>query len=142
MLPLLVGGADDSLTANALPSRLEAEFHDQLPKVSAPWTPLAKGGGGVAGREREGAWDAVWSENDDKDSRIRWSSGIARLGDDGHAVDGVLDAENGDCPACHPCSRMSAEVCRLARLFGGSSTFDKGCGPGGGGGGALRRGED
>lgn len=73
---------------------------------------------------------------------MRWSSGPARLGDGGQADDAALEAENGEGPAGHPCSRMSAEVCRLGRLLGGSSTFDRGCGPGGGGGGALRRGED
>jgi hypothetical protein len=34
---------------------------------------------------------------------------------------------------------MSAEVCRRARLPGGSSTFARGWGPGGGGGGGWTR---
>lgn len=56
MLPLLVGGAEESLSAIARPSRFEAEFQDQLPKVSAPLLPpLANGGGGVVGRECDGA---------------------------------------------------------------------------------------
>jgi len=40
---------------------------------------------------------------------------------------------------CQPCARMSAEVCRRAKLLGGSSTFAKGWGPGGGGGGCWER---
>lgn len=53
MLPLLVGGADESFTPSL--SRV-AEPQDQFPKVSPPPLPLlpgcAKGGpGGVVGRE-------------------------------------------------------------------------------------------
>jgi hypothetical protein len=63
MLPLLVGGAEWSLTMRFLLSPRFAEFHDQLPNVSIPGggPPFVKcGGGGVAGRE----WgcDADWSE--------------------------------------------------------------------------------
>lgn len=72
---------------------------------------------------------------------MRWSSGTARLGEEGHPEVGVFDAENGDGPAGQPWSRISADVWRLA-ILGGISTFDKGCGPGGGGAGAFRRGED
>ena len=50
MLPRLVGGPDPSLIARFLLSRL-AEFQDQLPKLSL--APLAKGGGGVVGLDRE-----------------------------------------------------------------------------------------
>lgn len=59
MLPLLVGGADVSLTDRFLLSPRFAEFHDQLPKVSLP---LTKGGGGVAGRDCELCCDAACSE--------------------------------------------------------------------------------
>ena len=53
MLPLLVGGAEQSRTARFLFSPLFAEFQDQLPKLSTGGRlPLAKwGGGGVVGRE-------------------------------------------------------------------------------------------
>jgi hypothetical protein len=54
MLPLLVGGADDSFNAPiVLLSRFDAAPHDQLPKVSdPPLAPFEKGAwGGVAGRE-------------------------------------------------------------------------------------------
>lgn len=55
MLPRLVGGADDSLTARFLLSRFTAEFHDQLPNASPlPVPPLENGGGGgVAGRDSD-----------------------------------------------------------------------------------------
>lgn len=61
MLPLLVGGAELSLTERFLLSPRLAAFHDQFPKLSiAPPPPLANGGGGVAGLE----WgcEALWSE--------------------------------------------------------------------------------
>ena len=75
MLPLLVGGADESLS----PRLAAAEPQDQFPNVS--W-PLFTKGGGVVGREL-GFWDAFCNEYVDKDSRSRWSSGGMRLGDDG-----------------------------------------------------------
>lgn len=54
ILPRLVGGADMSLIARFLFSRL-AEPQDQLFKLSKPFPmlPLEKGGGGVAGRDNE-----------------------------------------------------------------------------------------
>lgn len=60
MLPLLVGGAELSLTERFLLSPRFAAFHDQFPKLSIPPPPLANGGGGVAGLE----WgcEALWSE--------------------------------------------------------------------------------
>jgi hypothetical protein len=66
---------------------------------------------------------------------MRWSSATAaRFGDDGHWEEGGPDAKGGGF-GCQPWARISAEVCRRAKLLGGSSTFAKGCGPGGGGGG-------
>ena len=51
MLPLLVGGAELSLTERFLLSR-PAEFHDQLPKLSMGGAPFENdGGGGVVGLE-------------------------------------------------------------------------------------------
>lgn len=54
MLPLLVGGADISLTDRFLFSRF-AEFQDQLFKLSKPFPilPFEKGAGGLAGRDNE-----------------------------------------------------------------------------------------
>jgi hypothetical protein len=145
MLPLLVGGADESLRLRAL-SRLLAEFQDQPPKVSALLAPpLEKGGGGVVGREEDGTGCCACSENEDNDSRMRWSSGTRRPGDEGHGTGGVLDAGSGEVPGCHPCARMSAAVCRLPKLLndGGVSTLARGCcGPDGGGAAALRSGDD
>jgi hypothetical protein len=140
MLPLLVGGPELALTARFLFS-LFAEFHDQLPKVSLLELPLMKGCGGVAGREWAVCWEAFWSEYEDSDSLMRWSSAGARFGDDGHCVDGGPDPANGEGLGCHPCARISAEVWRLARLLGGSSTLARGWGPGGGAGGPARSGD-
>ena len=92
MLPLLVGGADVSLTDSL--SRV-AEPHDQLPNVSPPPLLLgwAKGGpGGVVGLELACAGGAFgWRLYVESDSRSRCeSSGPPLLGDGGHAG-GALD---------------------------------------------------
>lgn len=50
MLPRLVGGAELSLIARFLFSRL-AEFQDQLLKLSMVVIPFENGGGGVVGRD-------------------------------------------------------------------------------------------
>lgn len=63
MLPLLVGGAEESFS----PRPAAAEPHDQFPKVSAP---LLGNWGGVDGREL-GFWEAFCSEYVDSDSRSR-----------------------------------------------------------------------
>ena len=71
MLPRLVEGADESLRDGFL--SLNAEFQDQLPKVSDPWlVPFANGGGGVVGLELiEGACElADCKEKLESDSRI------------------------------------------------------------------------
>jgi hypothetical protein len=66
---------------------------------------------------------------------MRWSSGFGtRLGEEGHCVDGGPEVAKGDGLGCHPWARMSAEVCRRAKLLGGGSIIANGCGPGGGGG--------
>lgn len=62
---------------------------------------------------------------------MRCSSGGPRFG----------DTANGFGAGCQPCALMSAEVCRLAKLPGGASTLDRGCGPVGGGGACGRRGD-
>lgn len=145
MLPRRVGGADESLSPRPLPSRFAAEFHDQLPNVSAPLPPFAAcgGGGGVVGRDCEWACEAACSEYVDRDSRIRCSSGATRLGEGGQGADGGLLGAKGEGPGCQPCARMSAAVCRRPRLPGcGSTTLERGWGPGGGGGAAFRKGDD
>jgi hypothetical protein len=72
MLPLLVGGADESRKPRLLASRLTAEFQDQLPNVSAlPAPPLGKGGGGVVGRDEDGTGGGACNENEESDSRMR-----------------------------------------------------------------------
>lgn len=57
MLPLRVGGADESFSPNPLPSLLTAAPHDHVPKVSAPLLPppfvTCGAGGGVVGRDCE-----------------------------------------------------------------------------------------
>lgn len=82
MLPLLVGGAELSLTDRFLLSPRLAAFHDQLPKLSIAPPPLVNDGGGVAGLEC--GCEALWREYVARESRKRWSSGAARLGEDGH----------------------------------------------------------
>lgn len=116
MLPRRVGGVEMSRIERFLLSRL-AEVQDQLFKLSRllPTLPLENGGaGGLAGRE---------SEYPDGASRIRWSSTGALLGEDGQCVEGGPEPRYG-CGwlGCQPCARMSADVCRLARLLGGGST--------------------
>lgn len=116
MLPRRVGGVEISRMERFLLSRL-AEFQDQLFKLSKllPILPLENGGaGGVAGRE---------SEYPDGASRIRWSSTGALLGEDGQCDEGGPEPRyGGGGLGCQPCARMSADVCRLAKLFGGGST--------------------
>ena len=62
MLPLLVGGAELSLTDRFLLSPRLAEFHDQLPKVSMGGAPTFTkgGGGGVVGLDC--GWEGGWRE--------------------------------------------------------------------------------
>jgi hypothetical protein len=103
MLPLLVGGAELSLTARFLFSPRVAELHDQPLKLSLFVAPLANGGGGGGVAGLECGCEAAWREYAEKESRIRWSSGFgARLGDEGHCVDGGPDEANGDGLACQP----------------------------------------
>jgi hypothetical protein len=134
MLPRLVGGADESFAL----LRCTAEPQDQLPNVSPPlFAPLEYGG--VAGREFEFEFTAGGKAYAERDSRSRWCSGGARLGEEGYW--GGACGEYGDMPGCHPSARISAEVCLLI-MPGGASTLDKGWGPGGGAGGKFRDGDD
>lgn len=54
-------------------------------------------------------------------------------------LDGGTELNNGGLFACQACALISADVCRRARLPGGTSTFERGWGPGGGGGGGWTR---
>jgi hypothetical protein len=140
MLPRLVGGAELSFTARLFVLGL---FHDQLPKLSLGPAPLVipfpfvvplwnEDAGGVAGRDSGCCCDeADWSEYEDRDSLSRRSSGPGiPFGLDGHWVDGGPEEDGnggGGCWwGCQPWARMSAEVCRRARLPGGSSTLARG----------------
>lgn len=85
ILPLLVGGAELSLTVKPPLLPLLAEFHVQLVKVSRPLPPFEKGGGGgVSGLECD-CGVAFCNEYVENESLMRWSSaGTERLGDEGH----------------------------------------------------------